>query len=201
VNPVARAARLLAGVALGALAFSLVLRAHLGLGPWHVVQQGLSRHAPISIGHAAWVVAGGVLLAAVLADARPGPGTVVTVLLGGQAIDLILPHVGTPSGLAARLLTLAVGTAVMAFSAALIISAGVGASPLDSLMTGLHQRLPVPLFAVRVGMEVVGLALGWWAGGEVGIGCVVVGLGIGPGIHFFLDRLDAMPVKVAVAPA
>ena len=192
---VSRAARLVVGLALIAVAFSLVLRAHLGLGPWHVLQQGMADHLGISIGESGWLQGAVLLVLALLLRERPGVGTVAAVFLLNLLIDWLLPLIGTPHGLAGRGLTLAGGTLLMGFGAALYLSAHLGASPIDAVMTGLYRRLPVPLFGVRLGLEALGLALGWWAGGEVGIGCLAIGIGIGPMIHGFLRLLRAMPER------
>lgn len=193
MGPLARCVRLAVGMACSAVAFALVVRAHLGLGPWHVLQQGIARHLGLTLGQAAWLMGAVMLLAAAALRERPGPGTVAIVAGGGALIDLVLPHVGTPTEPALRAAYLTVGTVVMALGGALTISAGVGVSPLDGLMKGLYRAVPVPLFAVRLGLEALGLTLGWWAGGEVGVGCLLIGVGIGPGIHAFCRLLRAMP--------
>ncbi len=197
MGPAERAARLLGGVVTGAFAFSIVFRAHLGLGPWHVLQDGLSQHLGIPIGSATWAMNFGLLLVALLVRERPGIGTLVGVGLGGATIDAILPHIDTPDALWLRLAMLVLGTVIMSLGGALMISAAVGVAPLDAVMTGVYKRSPVriPLFGVRIGLEVIGLTLGWLAGGEVGIGSLLIGAGIGPGIHTWLHVLRAMPQR------
>jgi len=191
-----RGARLGAGVIAFALSFSLVLRAHLGLGPWHVLQEGVAHHLGITLGQGGWVTGAVLLVLALAVGERPGLGTAVIVFLGGIAIDLVLPLVGTPHGTVARFLFLGVGTILMGLSGAFVISADVGMSPLDALMTGIAHRSGRRLYGVRVGLEVAGLLAGWAAGGEVGLGSVVVGLGIGPSIQWWLRRIGAVPARL-----
>lgn len=206
MGPLARCARLAAGMACSAVAFSLVLRAHLGLGPWHVLQQGIAEHLGVTLGQAAWLMGATMLVASMALGERPGAGTAAIVAGGGALIDLVLPHVGTPTDPVLRAAYLVAGTVVMSLGGALMIAADVGVSPLDGLMKGLYRVVPVPLFAVRLGLEALGLTLGWWAGGEVGVGCLLIGVGIGPGIHAFCRLLRAMPHgavddRLEVAPA
>lgn len=182
-----------------ALSFSLVFRAHLGLGPWHVLYEGLAHTLGITIGHAAWLTGASLIVAALAVGERPGVGTAAQVLLGGVALDLVLPHVATPHGLAPRLGFLAIGTILMGLAGALVISADVGMAPLDALMTGLARRRGARLYRVRVGLEVIGLVLGWAVGGEVGLGSVVVGLGIGPAIQWWLRRIGAVPARLELS--
>lgn len=192
---------MLAAVPLSSLSFVLVLRAHVGLGPWHVVQQGLSHHLGLSIGAAGWVMGFAIAgLAAALGE-RCGVATLAVVVAIGAAIDLMLPWIATPSGLVLRSAFLLVGTAGMALGGALMISARLGVSPLDAWMTGLYRRSPwrVPISGVRVAMECLGLVVGVVAGGEAGVGSVVIGLGIGPAIHAWLIVLRAVPDPASAA--
>lgn len=200
VSPAARAFRLTAGPLLVAIAFAAVLRAHLGLGPWHVLQQGVANHLGISLGQAAWVNAGATMLVAALLGEMPGIGTVIAVFLGGALLDMVLPWIGTPTMPLVRLAYLGGGLAVMSLGGSLMISARLGTSPLDALMTGIYKRTPFRVATVRVGLEVLGLVLGWLAGGEVGVGCVVIGLGIGPCIQGWLRLLGATPPKLYAVP-
>jgi uncharacterized membrane protein YczE len=55
-------------------------------------------------------------------------------------------------------------------------------------MTGLARR-GLPVGAVRAGIEVTALALGWLLGGTVGIGTVLFATTIGPLVHVLLPRL------------
>ena len=191
-----RAARVLFGVGLVALAFAMTVRAHLGLGPWHVVQQGLSRQSGLSLGTAGIVTNAALFGVALLLRERPGAGTLAAVVLGNVLLDGVLPLVPTPHGAPLRALTLLAALVVMSFGAALYLSAALGAAPLDAVMTGIYRRVPGSLYTVRIGLECLGLLLGLLAGGDVGVGCLVIGAGIGPGIQLWLRLLRAMPEKL-----
>jgi uncharacterized membrane protein YczE len=193
MSPGVRVARLLVGVTIVSVAFCLLVRADLGLGPWHVLQQGVSRQFHIPIGSALWITGGGLILVGLLLREYPGIGTLAAVFLGGAEIDWMLPHFGHPTALVLRVALLFASLAVMSFGAAVYMSADLGRSPLDAVMTGVYRRLPYPLFGVRLGLEVIGLAAGLASGGDLGVGCLLIGVGIGPGIHLFLHLLDAMP--------
>ena len=191
-------------VPLSSVSFVLVLHAHLGLGPWHVLQQGIGRHAGVSIGVAGWIMNLFVAGFAALVRERCRVGTLAVILAIGFGIDRFDPLISTPGAAVPRAAFLLAGTAGMALAGALIISARVGVAPLDALMTGLDRCSPlqIPISAVRVGMEAFGLGLGLLAGGEAGVGSLVIGLGIGPAIHAWLHLLDAVPDRpVGVAAA
>ncbi len=187
----ARAAQAILGTAIIAFAACLVVRAELGLGPWNVVQQGLTRHLDVTLGQATWITGVAFLLCALALRQRPGPGTVLTMFFVGVFIDAFLPRIGTPGSIVVRLGAVVVGLVVMSFGGSLVISARLGISPLDALNIGLCQRLGAgwPLAKVRLVMEVAGVALGWWLGGDVGSACIIIGIGIGPCLQMWLRVL------------
>ncbi|MFS2047320.1 hypothetical protein ACEN9Z_25345, partial [Stenotrophomonas geniculata] len=60
------------------------------------------------------------------------------------------------------------------------IGAKLGPGPRDGLMTGLHARTGWPIWKVRSLIEGSVLLLGWWLGGNVGLGTLAFALLIGP---------------------
>jgi uncharacterized membrane protein YczE len=68
----------------------------------------------------------------------------------------------------------------------MMIRASVGVAAYDAVMLGLRRIFGRPLAPIRLAMEATVLALGWLLGGSVGVGTVITGLLIGPGIQFWL---------------
>jgi hypothetical protein len=60
-------------------------------------------------------------------------------------------------------------------------------------MTGIHRRTGWPVWIVRVGIELVVLAIGWVLGGNVGVGTLAFALLIGPVVQRTLPLFD-LPV-------
>ncbi len=199
----ARSARAVLGTAIIALAASLVVKAQLGLGPWNVVQQGLSRQLDITLGQATWLTGVAFLMCAVALGERPGPGTALTMFFGGLFIDAFLPLVEVPEGMAGRLVAVGVALVMMSLGGSLVISARLGTSPLDAVNLGMCRKIGPSwsLATVRLTMEIAGLAIGWWLGGQVGVGCVIIGLGIGPCLQLWLRVLghSSSPETGAIA--
>ena len=191
-----RLASIAAGTLLSAFAFDLILHADLGLGPWHVLTQGIGLHLGIAIGSASIVLQLLLLATSMGLRERPGVGTVVCALAMGVLIDLFEPLVPHPDGFAVRLAFLVGGTVVMALGGALFISAALGAAPLDAVMTGVYRRVPRSLAQVRLALEVFGLLVGVVLGGRWGVGSVLIGLGIGPTMTMWLRALGSMPAKL-----
>ncbi|MFI5086072.1 MAG: hypothetical protein ACHP7K_09095, partial [Actinomycetales bacterium] len=67
-----------------------------------------------------------------------------------------------------------------AFATALYIGAGLGPGPRDGLMTGLVRRTRRPVWLIRSGLELSVVVIGFFLGGDVGVGTVVFAFGVGP---------------------
>ena len=180
-----RFAQLYAGLVLYGISSSLLVLAGLGLDPWDVFHQGLSRTFGLAIGTWAIIVGVAVLLLWIPLRQRPGIGTVSNVILVGLTMNVVLGHVGAPHAMAARIACLVCGVFLNGVATGAYIGAGLGPGPRDGLMTGLAAR-GHSIRVVRTGLEVTVLATGWLLGGTVGIGTLVYALSIGPLAHVFI---------------
>lgn len=192
-----RVPRLLAGLVSCGTGLALMVLAGLGLGPWEVLHQGLSRRTGIPIGTMGILVGVVVLLGWLPLRQRPGVGTVCNVVLIGVTIDVVLALAPVPAGMAARWACLVTGVLLVGVGSGLYIGAGLGPGPRDGLMTGLAAR-GHSLRLVRTGIEVAALVAGWALGGTVGIGTVLFAFAIGPLVQLFLGRLT---IPTLTAPA
>lgn len=196
-----RLPRLLFGLVLCGLGIAVMVAADLGLGPWDVLHQGISRLSGIPIGTVGILVGIVVLLGWLPLRERMGLGTILNVVVIGIVIDVTLLWLETPASMWARAGLLALGPPLFAIGSGFYIGTGLGPGPRDGLMTGIAKR-GVPVGAVRTGLELTVLALGWLLGGTVGIGTVYFALAIGPMVHLALPRLtipDAPPVPTDAA--
>jgi len=150
---VARGTALVIGLALFAAGIVALLESRLGLSPWDVLHQGISRHTPLTFGEANIVVSAAVLVVAWQLGARVGVGTVANAVLVGSLVQ-VYSSLGLVAGLAddalaVRIGLLAAGLALMGVGTALYLGAGLGAGPRDSLMVVGAQRTRFRLGAVR----------------------------------------------------
>ncbi len=180
-----RLAQLYAGLLLYGISSSLLVLAGLGLDPWDVFHQGLSRTFGLAIGTWAIIVGVAVLLLWIPLRQRPGIGTVSNVILVGLTMNVVLGHFHQPHAMAARIACLACGVLLNGIATGMYIGAGLGPGPRDGLMTGLAAR-GHSIRVVRTGIEVLVLATGWLLGGTVGVGTVVYALSIGALAHVFI---------------
>jgi uncharacterized membrane protein YczE len=180
-----RLVQLYAGLVLYGVSSSLLVLAGLGLDPWDVFHQGLSRTVGLAIGTWAILVGVAVLLLWIPLRQRPGIGTVSNVVLVGATMDLVLGHVHAPHALSVRIACLVCGVFLNGVATGAYIGAGLGPGPRDGLMTGLAAR-GHSIRVVRTGIELAVLVTGWLLGGTVGVGTVLYALSIGPLAHIFI---------------
>jgi uncharacterized membrane protein YczE len=191
-----RLIQLYAGLVLYGVSDSMLLLAGLGLDPWDVFHQGLSRRFGLGVGTWAIIVGACVLLLWIPLRQRPGFGTVCNVIVVGLTIDLVLAVTPAPHELTVRIVLLLAGVVLNGLATGAYIGAGLGPGPRDGLMTGLAAR-GSSIRVVRTGIELTVLGTGWLLGGTVGVGTVVYAVGIGPLAHIFIPMLAIRP---AAAP-
>jgi len=184
---VRRLIQLYVGLVLYGVSASMLLLAGLGVDPWDVLHQGLSRRFGLGVGTWAIIVSGAVLLLWIPPRQRPGFGTLNNALIVGLVIDLMLAIVPPVHFLPAQIVVMLGGVLLNGIATGLYIGAGLGPGPRDGLMTGLAAR-GHSIRIVRTSIELTVLVTGWLLGGTVGVGTVVYALGIGPIAHVTVPR-------------
>jgi len=196
---VRRLVQLYVGLVLYGVSASMLLLAGLGVDPWDVFHQGLSRRFGLGVGTWAIIVSGAVLLLWIPLRQRPGFGTLNNALIVGLVIDVMLAVVPPVHFLPAQIVVMLGGVVLNGIATGLYIGAGLGPGPRDGLMIGLAAR-GYSIRVVRTSLELTVLATGWLLGGTVGIGTVVYALGIGPIAHVTIPRFRIPLVEPRPAP-
>lgn len=176
---------LLSGLVSYGVSSGLMLRANLGVDPWNVLHQGLSRTFGGQVG--TWVI--GVSLVVLLLwfplRQRFGLGTFANAIVVGLCVDVTVWAVPTPRETALRVILLVTGVLLNGVATGLYIGAGFGPGPRDGLTTALAAR-GYQVRLARTAIEAIVLAAGWTLGGSVGVGTVLYALAIGPLTHLTL---------------
>jgi uncharacterized membrane protein YczE len=188
------------GLLVFGFAIVLILESKLGLSPWDVLNQGLSKHTPLSFGMANVSVSLVVLCIGWSLGGRPGIGTLANALFVGAfiqaltAIDALtnLSH----DGLTVRIPLLVLGIALIGPASAFYIGADLGAGPRDTLMLVGARRTGVRIGIVRATLELIALAIGIVLGGTFGVGTVLFALFVGPIVEASFAVLARMPFAV-----
>jgi uncharacterized membrane protein YczE len=188
-----RLLQLYAGLVLYGVSMALMVRSSLGVMPWDVLHQGLSRQLGWSLGVVTMVVGAAVLLAWIPLRERPGLGTLSNVVVIGLAVDGALAVIPAPAGLAGRVVFGVLGIALNGVATAAYIGVQLGPGPRDGLMTGLVRRTGGSVRFVRTAIEVTVVATGWLLGGTLGVVTLLYAVTIGPLVHALLPRLEIAP--------
>lgn len=169
---------------------ALLVRSELGVMPWDVLHQGISRQTGLSLGTVTIAVGFIVLLAWVPLRERPGLGTVSNVIVIGLAVDAALAVLPQVAALPPQIALAVAGVVLNAIATAAYIGVHLGPGPRDGLMTGLVRRTGGSVRFVRTAIEIVVVVSGWLLGGTLGLVTVVYALAIGPLVHLLLPRLS-----------
>jgi uncharacterized protein len=161
---------------------ALIVQGGLGVSPWTVLAQGLSTILPVSIGVATFLVSAVVLLLWIPLRERPGLGTIANAIVIAVALQVGVALIPTPDAWPAQLALVLAGIGLIGVGSGLYLTTNLGPGPRDGWMTGIHLRSGWPVGRVRLGIEVVVLAVGWLLGGTVGVGTVLFAVLIGPAV-------------------
>ncbi|MEJ7707440.1 MAG: hypothetical protein WKF82_09315 [Nocardioidaceae bacterium] len=190
---------LYAGLVIFGWSEALLVEARLGVLPWDVLHQGLSRHFGLTIGIWSILVGGAVLLLWIPLRERPGLGTVSNVVIIGAAIDASVWLMPCPDAMRLRVAYVVVAIVVNALATALYIGARFGSGPRDGLMTGLVRRTGGSVRMIRTGIELAVVFTGYLLGGTLGVATVAFVLMIGPLVHWFMPLLHIAPTDDKVS--
>jgi uncharacterized membrane protein YczE len=186
---VRRFSQLAVGLVLYGVTASMLVLANLGLDPWDVFHQGMSRTFGLGIGTWAIIASELVLVCGwIPLHQRPGIGTVTNAVVVGLVMDVILAAVHSPHALWARIALLVAGVVGNGFATGFYIGAGLGPGPRDGLSVGIANR-GHSMRVVRTTIEGSVLITGFLLGGKVGIGTVVYAVAIGPITHHTIPTL------------
>ena len=187
------------------LGVGLMVRAELGVAPNDVMNTGLGDTLGLGVGTASWLTS---LVAMVLAwslGRRPRVATVLGGVVVGLSINGTLALVSSPATIGVRCAVIALGLVIVWAGITGVVSADVGAGPLELVMLGLMDR-GISIRVARWGIELALLAIGVALGGAVGAGTAIFALGTGPVLAFTLPRASARlgtdlrhPTEIAAA--
>lgn len=182
-----------------AVGIVFTINANLGLAPWDVFHQGVSRLSGITMGQASIGVGFVVVMIDWALGERVGLGTVCNMFFIGFFLDLLMLNHIFPvfDGYFPRLAMLLLGMFIIGLATFFYIGAGLGSGPRDGMMVALTKKTGKSVRLIRNCIELTVLVIGFFLGGTPGLGTVLMVFAGGYFVQFAfkLCRFDVAKVK------
>lgn len=191
--------RLFLGLFLYAAGVVLTINANLGLSPWQVFHQGVSKHLGITMGQASIAVGFIFIILDWILGEKVGLGTICNMLFIGTFMDFLMLNNLIPifNNLFAQIFMIILGMFLMGVASCFYIGAGLGSGPRDGLMVALTKRTKKSVSFIRNSIEFSVLTIGYILGGAIGIGTLIMVFTLGYLVQlaFKLFKFDVKKVQ------
>ena len=177
------------GTSLIGIGISLNYLANLGLGPWGVFHDGLSKTIGITYGRTIIITGVAVMLLWIPLKQKPGLGTLIDIFLVGLVADTIILYFEFSENIFLSLILVLLGIISIGTGTAIYVGADLGVGPRDGIMVGL-ETLGIKIGTARNLIELIAFLTGWILGGLVGYVTILFVIGIGPVVQFVLPYVD-----------
>lgn len=176
----------MAGLACFGTGIAFFVRSELGVPPWDVFHQGISKHTGLGLGTVLIIVSFFVLLLWIPLRLRPGLGTLLNAVEIGLVENFTQDLIPQTDNMVIRIAYLVTGLCIIAAGSGLYIGAEFGSGPRDGLMLGLNTRFGISVRVARTFVEIIVMIIGIFLGGHIGLGTFIFALGIGPMVQITL---------------
>ena len=171
------------GLFVFAIGVYLTIQANIGVAPWDVLNQGLTKRTGFLYGNVMIMVSLTVIILDVLMKEPIGMGMLLDTLVVGKTVDLMnyLNLVNPRQTLWGGVLLLIAGIFLLAIGMRIYMALGLGCGPRDTFLVALCKRFPkLSIGALNVIMWATVTVIGWFLGGQVGLGTIVSVVAMGP---------------------
>ncbi len=165
---------------------AILIDAGIGVSPWTVLAQGITKQIGTTVGESTFIVSVLVLFLWVPLRETPGIGTILNAILIALSIDVMRPLIPDQIDIVSQIIQASIGIILVGVGSALYLTANLGPGPRDGWMTGVQKKTNWPIGRVRVGIEIIVLSIGIVLGGTFGLGTIMFAIGIGPAISLCL---------------
>ena len=181
--------QVICGTSLIGVGISLNYLANLGLGPWGVFHDGLSKTIGITYGRTIIITGVAVMLLWIPLKQKPGLGTLIDIFLVGWVADTIILYFEFSENIFLSLILILLGIISIGTGTAIYVGADLGVGPRDGIMVGL-ETLGIKIGTARNLIELIAFLTGWLLGGLVGYVTILFVIGIGPVVQLVLPYVD-----------
>ena len=163
--------------------------ANLGLGPWGVLHDGISKTISITYGQAGILTSLISLLLWIPLKQKPGIATIFDAFWIGLTADFIINIIPDAQSLVIQIIYLITGITLIGLGTAIYVGGDLGAGPRDGIMVGL-EKLGLKIGTARTLLEFVAFSIGFLLGGKIGIASIIIVLSIGRVLQVFMPYFD-----------
>jgi uncharacterized membrane protein YczE len=178
-RPIERLIRCVFGLSLFGIGIGMQKAGNLGLPPWDVFHDGVSKIINVPFGRTIIITSAFVMLLWIPLRQAPGLATILNAIEIGVTADIFLSIVPQAHSMPLRIFLMLGGIVITGIGSGFYIGAGLGPGPRDGLMIGLAKR-GINVGKARTGVEIAVLISGMLLGGSIGIGTIAFAVLIGP---------------------
>ncbi|SFL99170.1 YczE/YyaS/YitT family protein [Pelosinus propionicus] len=177
---------LLWGLFLFAFGIVMTIKSNLGTSPWDALHIGLIRYLPLTLGQVSQLTGVIVIVISYFLGMKPGWGTIANMYFIGLFMDVIIDNKWIPDPIhwVFQGGFLLAGILIIGWGSFFYLSAALGAGPRDSFMVGAVTKTGYPVWKVRTVIESSIAILGYFLGGPIGIGTIIIALTLGPSVQW-----------------
>ena len=177
------------GITMIGIGVALNYMANLGLGPWGVLHDGISKTINISYGQAGIMTSLISLLLWIPLKQKPGIATIFDAFWIGLTADFVINIIPDAQSLLIQIIYLITGITLIGLGTAIYVGGDLGAGPRDGIMVGL-EKLGLKIGTARTLLEFVAFSIGFLLGGKIGIASIIIVLSIGRVLQIFMPYFD-----------
>lgn len=185
------------GLIVMTLGFTMVIKsANVGTSAWDVLHIALFENFGLSIG--SWNIITGLLIVgftAIMVKSFPKIGTWLNMILCGVLIDFYYWILPNASSMTFQIIYFLLGLLVLGFGCGMYIAPNLGAGPRDTLMMWIVERFGGSIKVARMSIELAVALIGWFLGGPLGVGTVIIAVFSGYVVQFSLPYCRKMLLK------
>jgi len=183
------------GIILLGIGGSFTVQSNLGTAPWTVLAQGISVQTGLPLGVSFFLVSLTLFLMWIPLSLKPGYGTIANTVFFAFGIQIGVDYIPHPANIFIAYLMVLLGVFITGCGGAMYITCGLGTGPRDGIMLAFLGKTKMPITVVRALIEIVVLTAGYFLGGDVGIGTLIIALLIGRSFSYWFNFFRKFPPK------
>lgn len=177
----------------------LTIRASIGVGPWDVLNIGISKTTGIIYGNVSIIVSVLILIIDICLKEPIGIAMIIDALTVGKSVDLFnyLNLIKTPKTLLGSIILMIIGLLIVSYTQYTYMYASLGCGPRDTLLVGLSKKIKkIKIGYITMMIHCSVTLIGYFLGGPVGIGTLIFALCSGPIMQFAFDSVNFDATKI-----